>query len=70
MKQKVAIMSWVAAMVFAIWGFLAPPKGSIDSSVLILIAQLLVLCATFLGVESYVNLIDRKFFQHKEGGGK
>ena len=63
-------MSWVAAMVFAIWGVFVPPKGSIDSSVLILIAQLLVLCATFLGVESYVNLIDRKFLQQKEGGGK
>ena len=45
------------AIVFAITSLLLPPQGVIDSSVLVLVAQLLLLCATFLGVESYVNII-------------
>jgi len=30
-----------------------PPQGVIDGSVLILVAQLLVLCATFLGIKDF-----------------
>jgi hypothetical protein len=37
-----------------------PPTGVIDSSVLIFVAQLLTLTATFLGIDNYVNLIRRK----------
>ena len=34
-------------------GLILPPLGVIDGSVLMLSAQLLVLCATLLGVEGY-----------------
>lgn len=60
MKTKLATLSWFAAVVFAIMAMLMPPIGHIDASVLILIAQFLVLCATFLGVDSYVDIIRAK----------
>jgi len=59
MKKKLAVASWISAIVFALLGIFLPPIGVIDNSVLILIAQLLVACATFLGVESYVNVMHR-----------
>jgi len=49
MKKYLSVASFVCAMLFATAGMWIPPQGEIDSSVLILIAQLLVLCATFLG---------------------
>lgn len=60
MKTKLATTSWFAAVIFAIIGMMLPPAGQIDASVLILIAQFLVLCATFLGVDSYVDIIRTK----------
>ena len=60
MKEFIAITSFICAILFACAALLIPPKGVIDSSVLVLIAQLLILCATFLGVESYVDIIKRK----------
>ena len=60
MKEKMAVVAFTFAMVFAIAGIIIPPLGVIDVSVLILIAQLLVFCATFLGIDNYVNLIRRK----------
>ena len=68
MKTKLAALSWLAAMIFAAWGFLVPPTGHINHSVLILVAQLLVLCATFLGVQSYVDIMNRKFLKPDDGG--
>ena len=50
MKNKLAIMSFGSAIIFAMIALWMPPQGEIDSSVLILVAQLLVLCATFLGI--------------------
>lgn len=60
MKEVIAIASFICAILFACAALLIPPRGVIDSSVLVLIAQLLVLCATFLGVDSYLNIIRRK----------
>ena len=60
MKQTMAVVAFTFAMVFAIAGIIIPPLGVIDGSVLILIAQLLVFCATFFGIDNYVNLIRRK----------
>ena len=60
MKLYLAISAFAMAMVFAIAGIIIPPLGVIDGSVLILIAQLLVFCATFFGIDNYVNLIRRK----------
>jgi len=51
MKTKLAFMSFVAALLFAATSLFLPPPGVIDGSVLILVAQLLVLCATFLGIK-------------------
>jgi hypothetical protein len=40
---------------FAAAGLFLPPQGEIDSTVLMLVAQLLVLCATLLGVDGYYD---------------
>lgn len=53
MKARLAVASFVAAIVFALLAIFLPPLGQIDSSVNMLIAQLLLLAATLLGVESY-----------------
>lgn len=49
----------MVATTFAAISLFLPPRGKIDPSVLMWCAQLLILCATFLGVESYVNVIKR-----------
>lgn len=59
MKTKLAWLAFVVAVAFATISLLLPPQGKIDASVLMWCAQLLILCATFLGVESYVNVIKR-----------
>jgi hypothetical protein len=48
-------------MGFAITGIAVYPPGVIHGSVLILIAQLLVLCATLLGLNIKLDL-ERKYF--------
>ena len=55
MKRKIALLSFSSAVAFAAAGLFLPPQGEIDSSVLMLVAQLLVLCATLLGVDSYFD---------------
>ena len=59
MKRKLALASWVVAVILSAVALLLPPTGYIDCSVLLLVAQFLLLCATFLGVDSYVNLIKK-----------
>ena len=59
MKARLAWLAFVVAVVFATISLFLPPQGKIDPSVLMWCAQLLILCATFLGVESYVNVIKR-----------
>ena len=59
MKTKLALASWVVAVILSTVALLLPPAGYIDHSVLLLVAQFLLLCATFLGVDSYVNLIKK-----------
>ena len=51
MKKYMSIASFSAAILFAAVGMAIPPQGVIDGSVLILAAQLFVLCATFLGIK-------------------
>ena len=53
MKTYLAIASFIAGIVFALLGLLLPPIGVIDAGVNMLVAQLLVLAATLLGVDSY-----------------
>ena len=59
MKRKLALASWVVAVILSAVALLLPPTGYIDYSVLLLVAQFLLLCATFLGVDSYVYLITK-----------
>ena len=51
MKKYMCIASFSAAILFAAVGMAIPPQGVIDGSVLILAAQLFVLCATFLAIK-------------------
>ena len=46
-------MAFGSAVAFAAAGLILPPLGVIDGSVLMLSAQLLVRCATLLGVDGY-----------------
>ena len=55
MKRKIALLSFCSAVAFAAAGLIIPPQGVIDSTVLMLVAQLLVLCATLLGVDGYYD---------------
>ena len=55
MKRKIALMAFGSAVAFAAAGLILPPLGVIDGSVLMLSAQLLVLCATLLGVDGYYD---------------
>ena len=50
-------MAFGSAVAFAAAGLILPPLGVIDGSVLMLSAQLLVLCATLLGVDGYFDKI-------------
>ena len=59
MKRKLALASCLVAVILSAVALLLPPTGYIDYSVLLLVAQFLLLCATFLGVDSYVNLIKK-----------
>ncbi|MCF2562528.1 hypothetical protein I6E12_00140 [Prevotella brevis] len=60
MKRILSVASFVCAIFFAAAGMMMPPQGEISGSVLILVAQLLILCATFLGIKDYRNIINRK----------
>ena len=60
MKRRMAGLAFAAAVGFGLLGLLMPPIGEIDTSVNFLIAQLLVLCATMLGVDSYARQVRDK----------
>ena len=66
MKQKLALASWVVAVILSVVALLLPPTGVIDYSVIILVAQFLLLCAAFLGVDSYVNMIKSHYGKSEE----
>ena len=55
MKKKISLLAFCSAVAFAAAGLFLPPQGVIDSTVLMLVAQLLVLCATLLGVDGYYD---------------
>lgn len=60
-KIILSYLSFFFAMGFGVAGMAIPPVGFIHSSVLILIAQCLVLCATLLGLSVKFDL-ERKHF--------
>ena len=51
----IAVLSFVAAIVFAAAAFITPPRGQIHESMLYLIAQFLLLTTSILGVSSIVS---------------
>ena len=51
MKMFMSVASFTSAILFAAVVMAIPPKGLIDGSLLILSAQLFVLCATFFGIK-------------------
>lgn len=62
------LLIFFTAVGFGIWGMLTPPPGEITNSVLILIAQLLVLGAGIYGFEVHFDLKEGQFHAgHKEG---
>lgn len=66
-RITLSYLSFFFAMGFAIAGISLPPVGQIFSSVLILIAQLLVLSATFLGLNVKFDLQNKYFHAHQPG---
>ena len=61
-KVVLAVASFIAAIVFgAVGAFVTPPPGSIDGSLLIMIAQCFILSATFLGFRVDFDLQKQKF---------
>lgn len=54
-QMVIAIASFIAAIAFAIAGFVVPPPGEIHDSVLYLIAQFLILTASIFGVGSMIS---------------
>lgn len=51
MKQGIAVASFILAAFISITALFLPPQGIIDYSVLVLIAQLLILVCTIIGVK-------------------
>ena len=61
-KERLAAFATIAAVGFGIAGMALPPYGIIDSSILYIIAQLLIFAATLLGfgstVEKVTNMVN------------
>lgn len=59
-KRILAIILTISAILFGIAGFVVPPVGIINSSVLWFTAQLFVFSATLLGIDiEYVKLLKK-----------
>ena len=60
-KLRLAVWSFIFAIAFGGAGIIMIPMGVIDTSVLLLIAQLLILCGTLLG-GSFTFDLEHKYF--------
>ena len=60
-KILVFIFLFLCGLAFGAWGMIVPPNGVIDSSVLILIAQIFVLAASVYGFEVHFDIKEGKF---------
>lgn len=58
-KQIIALLSFIFAIIFAMLGIFTEPEGVLDASVNILIAQMLILCCTMLGLKIDFDLKER-----------
>lgn len=61
LKQILSIASFIAGIVFGMMGLWIAPQGIIHSSVLIMVGQLLILSATFLGLKVDFDLRNQHF---------
>ena len=50
MRKFLSLGAFLSALMFAAIGMWIPPQGEISGSVLILIAQMLILCTTMLRI--------------------
>ena len=66
LKAYLAIASFVFAIIFAFTGMFCDPLGIVDRTVLILIAQLLFLCATMLGLRVDISKKEGEFHTGSE----
>ena len=61
LKILVFIFLFLCGVAFGAWGMMIPPNGVIDSSVLILIAQIFILAASVYGFEIHFDIKEGKF---------
>ena len=54
-KYFISVAAFISAVVIGFVALLTPPKGEIDKSVLIFIAQLLLFTSSLLGASVYFN---------------
>ena len=55
LKDIIAILLLLFAILLAFIAMLTPPPGEIHDSVLYLFAQILIYCASIFGIDSYVR---------------
>lgn len=55
MRKVLSLLSFVAALVFGVIAMFTPPYAVIDSSVLWFIAQMLVFCASLIGIDFKIS---------------
>ena len=59
-KSILAFISFVVAVILTFVSLFIPPPGEIDGSVLLVVAQFLILTTTLLGVDGYINVLNNK----------
>lgn len=66
LKNSIAVISFISAIVIGFIAIFLPPKGIIDTSVLWFIAQLLVFTSNILGFNFYVPKSDKIIQSNKK----
>lgn len=61
LKAYLALTAFVFAIIFAFTGIFCDPRGIVDKTVLILIAQFLLFVATMLGLRIDISKRDGEF---------
>ena len=61
LKAYLALIAFVFAIIFAFTGMFCDPRGIVDHTVLILIAQFLLFVATMLGLRIDISKRDGEF---------
>lgn len=66
LKNSIAVISFISAIVIGFIAIFLPPKGIIDTSVLWFIAQLLVFTSNILGFNFHVPKSDKIIQSNKK----